>query len=89
MVQDCRVQARLQDWGKERNVKMGDEGNDHPCFTGEEMKDPSPPRDVRRQLGTAFWEPVWCSPTHSLSDFFVLLSPRSVTMEEEVHHREA
>lgn len=89
MVRDSRVKVRPQDWGKECNVRMGDEGNDHPCFTGEEMKDRGPPREVRRQPGTASRELVWCSPTRSLSDFFVLFSPRSVTMEEEVHHREA
>lgn len=33
---------------------MGDEENDQPCFTGEEMKDPDSPRTVRRELGTAF-----------------------------------
>lgn len=46
-------------------MKMGDGGNDHPCFIGEEMKGSDSSRAVRTELGTAFWEPGPCSPTHS------------------------
>ena len=48
MVQDSRVQVRLQDWGKECSIRMGSEGNYHPCLTGEEMKDSEPPKHASR-----------------------------------------
>lgn len=36
---------------------MGDEGNYHLYFTGEETEDPDSLGNGRRELGTAVWEP--------------------------------